>query len=192
MTPKVLFSAIIYFINLKINISGIPIPLQPRPATTGCDDIQPLHPRYLPTFELEFQSDSRDLQKKLDQPTYNSETSLMYTTDPSYRPEMERETLSVPVKAIESSTDVLVGIVESHTKISTLFSSTINVKPLLEEKNSPDFDNVKSPSTEFTTSTLESTPVEETKIDGTKNKDTNQNDTVCDTVGGRESKRYFV
>lgn len=30
-----------------------------------------------------------------------------------------------------------------------------------EEKNSPDFDNVKSPSTEFTTSSVQSTPLDE-------------------------------
>lgn len=94
-------------------------------------------------------------------------------------------------KAIESSTDVVVSTVTGQNELSSILLSNSIIEPLVEEKNSPDFEHIKSPSTEFTTSTVESTPIEE-NVDTFKNKDPNENDTVCDTMVERESKRYFV
>lgn len=89
------------------------------------------------------------------------------------------------MNVLGSSTDV---VIESQSKVGSLFSN--NKRPA-EDKYSPDFDNIKSPSTEFTTSTVETTPIEE-NIENFKNIMMNENDNICYTENDKESKRYFV
>lgn len=180
-----------------VALSGVQVPLQPRPATTSDHDLLPLHPKYLPAFEREFRSEPRDVQAVTHQTTSSSEmASKSIETNKTHQVQLTAD--SIPARAIESSTDVLVGIVESQAKLSSFFAPSPNIKTIPEEKFSPDLDNVKSPSTEFTTSTVDSTPVEdvkteiETKIDVAYKKDANENEKVCDIVVERESKRYFV
>lgn len=165
----------------------IPSKLEPRPATTGII----LDPRYFSTYKRESQSEPPESPRDQDHNISKQESSLKYNSVPSHIQETVLGPNFSTAKAIESSTDVLVSTVKGQNELSSMLSSNSNIEPLVEEKNSPDFEQIKSPSTEFTTSTVETTPVDE-NIDNFKNKDSNENDTVCDTMVERESKRYFV
>ncbi|KAJ3624494.1 hypothetical protein MTP99_018110 [Tenebrio molitor] len=133
------------------------LPLQPRPATTGSVDVLPLQPRYLPTFDRESRSEPRDCSPKPD-------STPMKTT------ETEIGLASVPAMAIGSSTEVLVSIVENQAGLrrnSFMFNNN---------QKSPDCDMGKSPSTEITSSSVQSTPLVEGHLleaicDGASDKD---------------------
>lgn len=165
-------------------IIGIPIPLQPRPATTGINDILPLHPRYLPTFEREIQSEPRELQ---DQTTTKHELSLKCSSEPTHIQESDMGSETRSMKALTNSTEVEV---DGQNEIGFLFPSSTNNKATNDDKNSPDFDYFKSPSTEFTTSTVDTTPIDENNGNMKNMKD--EIYTICDMEVDRESKRYFV
>lgn len=162
-------------------------PLQPRPATTGSVDVLPLQPRYLPTFDREFRSEPRDVPPKDEEVPHHpkpEQGGFRYLPDlaPAKLTDTEIGLASVPAMAIGSSTEVLVSIVENQARLRK--NSFLAAQP----PRSPDLENVKSPSTEFTTSTVQSTPVEEVGC----NLDPNDNEKVCDTNLCNEMNRYTV
>lgn len=172
-------------------------PLQPRPATTGSVDVLPLQPKYLPTFDREFRSEPRDMNPRgLEDPNTpkSEQISLRYLPDlnPPKLTDTEIGLASVPAMAIGSSTEVLVSIVENQARLrknSFLSACSREAREADEEAiKSPDMENVKSPSTEFTTSTVQSTPVDEV---GT-NLDPNDNEKVCDTNFCYDLNKYTV
>lgn len=115
------------------------LPLQPRPATTGSMDILPLQPKYLLNFDRKSHSEPREVLPSHDY-------SPLKTT------ETEIGLASVPAMAIGSSTEILVSIVENQAgfrRNSFMFNN--NSK---NDQKSPDFENVKSPSTEMTSSSI--------------------------------------
>lgn len=146
-------------------------PLQPRPPTTGAEEV-PLQPRYLPGFEKqasqrETRSEPRELQHSFDfQPPKTVDTELGLA--------------SVPAMAIGSSAEVLASIVENqvglrrnsclvvnssscfHPGLSMLMSrsDTDVVKAGVEEdvKSPEDCEFVRSPSTEMTNPSEATTP----------------------------------
>ncbi|KAJ8915118.1 hypothetical protein NQ315_000370 [Exocentrus adspersus] len=156
----------------------IAMPLQPRPATTGSVDVLPLQPKYLPTFDREYRSEPRDIPPKHQE---ESEHACRYLSDPNQVKMTEAEIglASVPAMAIGSSTEVLVSIVENQVRLRRNSSY---------QARSPDMENVKSPSTEFT-STVESTPVEE---GGGGVLDSNDNEKNCDSNLCDELNKYTV
>nr|CAI5855874.1 unnamed protein product [Callosobruchus analis] len=144
-------------------------PLHPRPAIVGSMDVLPLQPKYLPCFDRERRSEPRETiscQESLVACKSEQFTSRFFSEIcPTGLSEKEISLASVPAMAIGSSTEVLVSIVENQAKLRkpslmTTTCETNNLKPTLE-KESPDFENIRSPSTEYTTSTVESTPAEE-------------------------------
>lgn len=175
----------------------VTVPLQPRPATTGSVDVLPLQPRYLPTFDREFRSEPRDMPPK-GQEDPNApkpeQISLRYFPDlsPPKLTDTEIGLASVPAMAIGSSTEVLVSIVENQARLrknSFLSACSREAREVEEEEvKSPDMENMKSPSTEFTTSTVHSTPVDEVGI----NLDPNDNEKVCDTNFCNDLNQYTV
>lgn len=110
------------------------------------------------------------------------------SSEPTHIQESDLGNKSLSVNALGSSTN---AVIESQNRVGSLFSSNANIKTATEDKNSPDFDNFKSPSTEFTTSTVESTPIDEQK-ENIKNMIMNENSAACYTEVDKESKRYFV
>ncbi|CAH1985125.1 unnamed protein product [Acanthoscelides obtectus] len=149
-------------------IAQIITPLRPRPATVGSVDVLPLQPKYLPTFDRERRSEPRETtsyQENLVACKSEQFTSRFFNEVCPNLTEKEISLASVPAMAIGSSTEVLVSIVENQAKLRKRSLMTMPCDPRnLEsamEKDSPDFENLKSPSTEFTTSTVESTPAEE-------------------------------
>lgn len=173
-------------INYLIFFTGIQNKLEPRPPTTGII----LDPRYFSSFKRESQSEPPESPRDQDHNVSKEEVSLKYNSVPSHIQETVLGANFSAAKAIERSADVLASTFKGQNEISPMLL-TSNIEPLVEEKYSPDFEHIKSPSTEFTTSTVETTPIDE-NIDNFRNKDSNENDTVCDTVVDRESKRYFV
>ncbi|XP_028133478.1 potassium voltage-gated channel protein Shaw isoform X2 [Diabrotica virgifera virgifera] len=140
--------------------------LKPREATTGSIDALQLQPKYLPTFDREYRSEPRDLPKSEEHlnvlKSQQFPSSYFSGKSPSNLTETGISLASVPAMAIGSSTEVLVSIVESQVNIRR--NSVMNDSaPRVTEKYSPDFENVKSPSTEFTTSTVQSSPMEDTR-----------------------------
>lgn len=177
----------------------VTVPLQPRPATTGSVDVLPLQPRYLPTFDREFRSEPRDAPPPKDHDASHhhpkpDQVTLRYLSDlsPAKLTDTEIGLASVPAMAIGSSTEVLVSIVENQARLRrNSFLSAGSREHRMEEEDavkSPDFENVKSPSTEFTTSTVQSTPVDE--VGG--HLDPNDNEKVCDTYLCNDMNRYTV
>lgn len=96
---------------------------------------------------------------------------------------------SMPAMAIGSSAELLVNFVGDQAKLRRKSFLSVNSKcsEIIEDKESPDFENVKSPSTEFTTSTVHCTPIEESVAGLGASQ---YNGEACDTR--EESKRYFV
>ncbi|CAG9833271.1 unnamed protein product [Diabrotica balteata] len=142
--------------------------LKPRAATTGSIDALQLQPKYLPTFDREYRSEPRDLPKSEEHlnvlKSQQFPSSYFSGKSPSNLTETGITLASVPAMAIGSSTEVLVSIVESQVNIRRNSVMTDSTPKVESEKYSPDFENVKSPSTEFTTSTVQSSPMEDTKI----------------------------
>nr|XP_023019515.1 potassium voltage-gated channel protein Shaw-like isoform X2 [Leptinotarsa decemlineata] len=131
-------------------------PLQPRPATTCSVDSLPLQPKYLPTFERQYSSEPRELPRSEEnlnicKPFF---PSVYFENNPINIMETGISLASVPAMAIGSSTEVLASIVEQQVNLRRNSALLVNSKggSGKEEKESPDLENVKSPSTEFTTS----------------------------------------
>nr|CAH7734534.1 unnamed protein product [Callosobruchus chinensis] len=168
-------------------MAQIVTPLRPRPAIVGSMDVLPLQPKYLPSFDRERRSEPRETiscQENLVACKSEQFTSRFFSEIcPASLTEKEISLASVPAMAIGSSTEVLVSIVENQAKLRkrSLMTTTCEIKNLetTVEKESPDFENVRSPSTEYTTSTVESTPAEELV------------DAVCDISRG-DNEKYVV
>ncbi|XP_018570831.1 potassium voltage-gated channel protein Shaw-like [Anoplophora glabripennis] len=183
--------------EMSVTSGLVTVPLQPRPATTGSVDVLPLQPRYLPAFDREFRSEPRDVTPK-DQEGHNppkpDQITLRYLPDlsPAKLTDTEIGLASVPAMAIGSSTEVLVSIVENQARLrknSFLSACSREAREGEEgEVKSPDMENVKSPSTEFTTSTVHSTPVDEFSC----HLDPNDNEKVCDTNFCYDVNKYTV
>ncbi|KAG5871063.1 hypothetical protein JTB14_016012 [Gonioctena quinquepunctata] len=167
-------------------------PLQPRPATTGSVDALPLQPKYLPTFNRDYRSEPRDLPKS--EENLNVCKSMYYPSvyfenNPINLTETGISLASVPAMAIGSSTEVLASIVEKQVNLRKNSILAVNSKSGgdKEEEDSLDLD-VKSPSTEFTTSTMQSTPVDESVI----SIEPNDRSKKCDIVEMKEDETYTV
>lgn len=131
--------------------------LTPRAATTGSVDALQLQPKYLPNFERECRSEPREVPKS--EENINVMRSQQYPSNYFTGKNITEAGISlagVPAMAIGSSTEVLVSIVESQVNFIRRNSEIPSKNET--EKCSPDFENVKSPSTEFTTSTVQSSP----------------------------------
>ncbi|CAG9856335.1 unnamed protein product [Phyllotreta striolata] len=158
--------------------------LEPRPATTGSVDALQLQPKYLPNFEREYRSEPRDLPKSEEH--LNAIKSQQFPSNyfsgksSSNLTEAGISLASVPAMAIGSSTEVLVSIVENQANLRR--RSMIAGEPCQKqlEAASPDFENLKSPSTEFTTSSVHSAA--EGSIDGGSNRLGCDNDDEMYTV----------
>ncbi|VEN49403.1 unnamed protein product [Callosobruchus maculatus] len=173
--------------TIPIGQAQIVTPLRPRPAIVGSMDVLPLQPKYLPSFDRERRSEPRETtscQESLVACKSEQFTSRFFSEIcPASLTEKEISLASVSAMAIGSSAEVLVSIVENQAKLRkrSLMPTcdTKNPEPTME-KDSPDFENVRSPSTEYTTSTVESTPAEE--LPGA----------VCDISSRADNEKYIV
>lgn len=165
------------------------MPLEPRPPTTGSVDVLPLQPKFLPAFDREYRSEPRDLSPGTE------EVCGSLAPRPSFSAgklmETELGLASVPAMAIGSSTEILVSIVENQARLRRNSFLSVNSKQSNAEPRSPDYDNFKSPSTEFTNSSLNVTPtVDERHF--SNNLDRNDNEAkVCDTKTVNEQFNNF-
>ncbi|CAG9812651.1 unnamed protein product [Phaedon cochleariae] len=174
-----------YNINSKVSV-GTPTvaPLQPRPATIGSVDVLPLQPKYLLNSGREYRSEPRELPKSEGQlhvlrssdqfpSNFFSDRSSVNLTGAGI------SLASVPAMAIGSSTEVLVSIVENQVKLrrSSMMDVSFKGEDARDGRRSPDLEDLKSPSTEFTTSTLQSTPVEDCNV---KISDSAKNCDICE------------
>lgn len=119
------------------------IPLQPRPPTTGAEDVLPLQPRFLPAFE---KRETRSEPREIPPQRLSCDATIVET---------EIGLASVPAMAIGSSTEVLVSIVENQAGLrrNSIFPAII-----AELKSPQDGDFVKSPSTEMTSPSASTIP----------------------------------
>lgn len=169
-----------YFVVLHFLDVNQAQPLEPRPATTGSVDVLPLQPKYLPSFDREYRSEPREIPSSADE-----DNSFANRTSFSTGKMMETELglASVPAMAIGSSTEILVSIVENQARLRRNSFLSVNSKQSNTDLKSPDYDNVKSPSTEFTTNSSLTTPATPHNDDRnfTNNLDRNDNEEkVCD------------
>lgn len=155
----------------SIATGSLATPLQPRPATTGSVDGLPLQPRFLPNFQIECRRESRSEPRDVPKKNFLQEYS------PVRNVETELGLASVPAMAIGSSTEILVSIVENQAGFRR--NSFLSVNPPKQESGnadnnghnkridvnlnvddlkSPDFEFAKSPSTEMTNPSDQSTP----------------------------------
>ncbi|XP_056639049.1 potassium voltage-gated channel protein Shaw-like isoform X1 [Diorhabda sublineata] len=162
---------------------GISNQLTPRAATTGSMDALQLQPKYLPNFERECRSEPREVPKSEEHLNVmkSEQYPSSYFTGNNVT-EAGISLASVPAMAIGSSTEVLVSIVGSQVNFRR--NSEIPCKNGTE-KFSPDFDNAKSPSTEFTTSTVQSSP-------DTRDTERGNNIINCDTRDITSIESYTV
>lgn len=115
------------------------IPLQPRPPTTGADDVLPLQPRYLPAFDKQATTrETRSEPREIPPQRLSCDASVVET---------EIGLASVPAMAIGSSTEVLVSIVENQ---AGLRRNSVFPAMIAELRSPQDGEFVKSPSTEMT------------------------------------------
>lgn len=161
------------------NIHSIPRPAPPADIV----DSLPLQPKYLPLYQREYRSEPRELspltyiptsnapRKSLDVSKFSDESCMSSRIAPECR------IPSIPALAISSSTEVLVSIIENRSRKNSYIS--VNSKSSNRMK-SPECE-FKSPSTEFTNSSIRSTPEE---IDGDVNCIFNRRDESknCDTT----------
>lgn len=170
------------FIGEGVTASGnLTTPLQPRPATTGGSlDVLPLQPRLLPNFDRECGRESRSEPREVINGKIRRSAIgklLKICSVP------EINLASVPAMAIGSSTEILVSIVEnqagfrrnsfmsinsnqSRTDVSSEIRRTTDMNLNVEETiKSPDYEFAKSPSTEMTNpSDQSSTPLDPTEL----------------------------
>ncbi|KAJ8984686.1 hypothetical protein NQ317_015778 [Molorchus minor] len=171
-------------------------PLQPRPATTGSIDVLPLQPKYLPTFEREFRSEPREYSPGVQLDVglnFPASSSVKFYSEGCQANTIEAEIsrATVPAMAIGSSTEVLFSIVENQARLrrnSVLVNSKCTEIVKEETPKSPDYETMKSPSTEFTTSTVHSTPQEESSF----KLDSNFIENECDIGLCIETDEYTV
>ncbi|XP_044758486.1 potassium voltage-gated channel protein Shaw-like isoform X2 [Coccinella septempunctata] len=160
----------------------------PRPAAAADTvDSLPLQPKYLPLYQREYRSEPRELtplshsaapnnqRKSLDITKFSEEGGLLSRMVPECR------IPSIPALAISSSTEVLVSIIENRSRKNSYVSVNSKSSNVIK---SPDCE-FKSPSTEFTNSSIRSTP-EESDIGVncifTRRDESNNCDTTVDCV----------
>lgn len=129
-------------------------------------DVLPLQPRLLPNFERECGRESRSEPREINIKNQINEYS------PNKIVETELSLASVPAMAIGSSTEILVSIVENQAGFRRNSFLSINSNTSkneidlnkrsdmylnVDEPKSPDFEFVKSPSTELTNPSDQST-----------------------------------
>ncbi|KAL3273783.1 hypothetical protein HHI36_015210 [Cryptolaemus montrouzieri] len=162
---------------------------QPSPAASCCIESLPLQPKYLPIYQREYRSEPRELSpclpneaRKCQRNSLEIPTRYFEETGLTSRIGSDNSFPSIPALAISSSTEVLVSIIESKSRRNSRIS--VNSKGSNKVK-SPDCD-FKSPSTEFTNSSIHSTPNENNincifnKQDESKYCDTNVDSVIQD------------
>ncbi|XP_045477525.1 potassium voltage-gated channel protein Shaw-like isoform X2 [Harmonia axyridis] len=139
-----------------------PHPLHRPAAVQEAVDTLPLQPKYLPLYQREYRSEPRELSPVTHYQTASIQRKSLdvskFTEDGSLVPRMSPDCRipSIPAMAISSSTEVLVSIIENRSRKNSYIS--VNSKSSNRLK-SPDCE-FKSPSTEFTNSSIRSTPEE--------------------------------
>lgn len=137
-------------------------PLQPRPPTTGCEEVLPLQPRLLPAFDRQVSRETRSEPRDIP-----PSSRMTFDYQPTKAIEAELGLASVPAMAIGSSTEVLVSIVENQAGLrrNSCLAPRLPVvagksdAEAANEANSPqDCEFVRSPSTELTSPSGTSLP----------------------------------
>lgn len=183
-----------------IATGSLATPLQPRPATTGSVDVLPLQPRLLPNFQIECRRESRSEPRDVPKKNFLLEYS------PARTVETELGLASVPAMAIGSSTEILVSIVENQAGFRRNSFLSVNPNPPKQESGipennghnkridmnlnvddlkSPDFEFAKSPSTEMTNPSDQSTPIDLVKDVSSSNLEHDRNFNnfqICDNT----------